>query len=79
MTCVRRQRVEHLTGIGEVDPQVGHACDTGGDKVGIGDLMPTFDEVLNGVSTGLATATGEEDSHSSDGSGRNPGELWPYR
>jgi hypothetical protein len=76
---VPRQRVEHLTGIGEVDPQVGHACNTGRDKVDIGDLMPAFDEVLNGVTASLATAAGEEDSHRSDRSGRNPRELWPYR
>ena len=76
---VRRQRVEYLTGIGEVDPQVGHASNTGRDKVDIGDLVPAFDEVLNGVTAGLATAAGEEDSHSSDRSGRNPRELWPYR
>ena len=54
-----------LTGIGEIDPEVGDRGVTQRDEIGVGDLVALLGEVRRDVPAGLAAAAGEEDAHGS--------------
>ena len=60
---VSGQGVEHLPGIGQLDPQVVHAGMIKLDQIGIGDVVALFEQIGDGVATGLAAAAGEKDAH----------------
>lgn len=67
VACIRRQCVEDLAGVGEIDGGIGNIWDSGGDEVRVRDLMSALDEMLDGMAGRLATPSGEENAHGGDG------------
>ncbi len=75
---VSGQRVEDLSGIGQVDAEVGDARVTERHQVAVDDPVSLLDEIRDRVPTRLAAATGEEDSHAADRTdgSRSCGDRW---
>ncbi len=63
---VGRQGVEHLPGVGQVDPQVGDARMAQREEIAVGDPVALLDQVGDRMATGLAGTAGEEDAHGLD-------------
>ncbi len=64
---VRAQSVEDLSGIGQVDAEVGDARVSERRQVPVDHPVSLLDEMGDRVPTRLAAATRKEDSHDSDG------------
>ena len=64
---VRRQCVEHLSGISQIDAKVGHTWLSQRHEIAIDHAVTVVDEMTDRMPTGLSTAPGEEDSHVADG------------
>ena len=70
-TGVRRESVEDLPGVGQIDAQVGDTGVTERHEVAIDHPVPLLDEMSDRMPTRLATAPGEEDTHHDDGTTRS--------